>query len=119
MDFISNENILLFHKKVSHMQNSIFKSTKSLLIVSMIFLASCKKNYTCECTQIVTVPAFSNNGQIIQQQITTSSFTNTFKSKKDEASSTCKKGESIKSYPSTYSTQGQGNTVETISCALK
>ena len=90
-----------------------------VLFLGIVLICSCKKQYTCGCVQTVAVPAYSYNGQDYPEQITINSFTNTFKSKKKDAESGCKQGESIKSYPSPYAAWGQGPTVETVTCELK
>jgi hypothetical protein len=96
------------------------KKHKLILLAMMIFVfASCKKNYTCQCLQTVTVPAYTFNGQYHPEQITTNTITNTFKSKPKEAESGCNMGESIRSYSSPYVAQGQGPTVEIVTCELK
>ena len=63
------------------------RSRPLLLLLGIVFLGSCKKEYTCGCVQTVTVPAYTYNGQDYPEQITINSFTNTFKSKKKDADS--------------------------------
>ena len=101
------------------MKHLIFITLKSITVTSLIILSSCKKEYTCNCEQIVIAPPYTNNGKVYSQQISVSTFSNSFKSKKNESESICKKAESVKTYPSTYSNLGQGQTVETITCELK
>ncbi len=98
-----------------------YKFSLLLIAISGLFiLQSCKKDYVCQCVQVVTVPAYTNiNGQYVPEQVTINSVTNTFKSKKKYAESGCKQGESIHSYPSPYASQGQGPTVEVVTCELK
>jgi hypothetical protein len=85
----------------------------------LLFLVSCKKDYTCICTQTNTEPAYSYNGQDHQAIVRVNTITNTFKSKKKDAESGCKQGEYIHSYLSPYAAQGQGPIVETLTCELK
>lgn len=89
------------------------------ILFSIAVLSSCKKDYVCECVQTVTVPAYTYNNQTYPQQVTINSITNPFKSKKKDAESGCKQGESIRSYPSPYAAYGQGPTIEVITCELK
>lgn len=97
--------------------------TKNILLLTtflgFIIIISCKKEYTCGCVQIVTVPAYTYGGEVHPQQVTINSFSNTFKSKKKDAESGCKQGESFNSYPSTYADQGQGPTTEIVTCELQ
>jgi len=91
-----------------------------LVILAVVALYSCKKNYTCQCVQVYTVPAFTtNDGQYHPEEITVNTITNVFKSKKKDAESGCKMGESFNTYPSPYSSQGQGQSTEVVSCELK
>jgi hypothetical protein len=91
-----------------------------LIFGSVLLFLSCKKDYVCQCVQVVTVPGYTNsNGQYVPEQVYVNSVTNTFKSKKKYAESGCKQGESIHSYPSTYASLGQGPTVEVVTCELK
>jgi hypothetical protein len=91
----------------------------SLIVVAgLLFFVSCKKNYTCTCVQTYNAPAYTYNGVDHPADIRINTFTNTFKSTKKDSESGCKMGESIHSYPSTYEAQGQGPTVETVTCEL-
>jgi hypothetical protein len=101
------------------MKNKTMILSRIAVFSGLLLLFSCKKDYTCQCTQIVTVPAYTNGGQNYPQQVTVNSITNTFKSKKKDSESGCKQGESIRSYPSPYAAQGQGATVEIVTCELK
>lgn len=95
------------------------KGKLSTLFLGIILLCSCKKDYTCDCTQIVTVPSYTYNGQNYQGSTNISTVTNSFKSKKKDAEAGCKMGESFNSYPSPYAAQGQGQTTEIVTCELK
>ena len=101
------------------MKYLILISSKLIIVLFFFLVTSCKKEYTCTCIQTVVVPTYTNNGQVYSQQVNVSTFSNSFKSKKNESELICKKGESVKTYPSTYSNLGQGQTVETINCELK
>lgn len=90
-----------------------------LMLIMMGLVVACKKNYTCSCLQTVTYPAYSYNGEDHPQEVIMNSFTNTYKSKKKEAESDCKMGESVKTYPSTYAQWGQAPTTEVVTCELK
>jgi len=89
------------------------------IIAGLLLMVSCKKTYTCSCLQTVTVPAYTNGGQNYPEQITMNTVTNSFTSTKKDSESGCKMGESVRSYPSPYAEQGQGPTVETVTCELK
>jgi hypothetical protein len=89
------------------------------VVAGLLFLVSCKKDYTCSCVQTNTEPAYSYNGQDHPAVIRVNTITNTFKSKKKDAESGCKQGEYIHSYLSPYAAQGQGPIVETLTCELK
>lgn len=100
--------------------NSTFKLLSiSLILIGLSGLNSCKKDFVCQCVQTVTVPAYTYNNQTYPQQVTINTITNTFKSKKKDAVSGCKQSESIRSYPSPYAAQGQGPTIEALTCDLK
>jgi hypothetical protein len=90
-----------------------------LLLASCLALLSCKKEYSCACTQVVTVPAYVYNDQFYPQQLSTYTFVNTFKSKAKDAEANCAMGESVQMYPSTYAAYGQGQTVEVVACELQ
>lgn len=91
----------------------------SAVFLGVILLCSCQKVHTCVCTQIVTVPSHTYNGQDYQGSTNISTVTNSFKSKKKDAEAGCKIGESFNSYPSPYAAQGQGQTTEIVTCELK
>ena len=101
------------------MKNSKIAITYAAVVISCLSLVSCKKDYSCQCVQTITVPAYTYNNQTYPQQVTINTITNTFKSKKKDAESGCKQGESIRSYPSPYAAQGQGPTIEALTCDLK
>jgi len=88
-------------------------------IVCLITLGSCQKTYTCSCVQTYIEPAYSYNGTNYQAVTNISTTNNYFKSKKKNAESGCKLGESITSTPSPKANQGQGNIITTVSCELK
>lgn len=101
------------------MNKENLKKLNVFFVLGLLLITSCKKNYTCSCLQTVTVPAYTYNGQNYPQQISFNTFTNYFEAKEKEAESICNYGESVNSYPSTYAAQGQGQTIETISCEIK
>ncbi len=101
------------------MKRKEIKIILPIILVGLLWMVSCKKNYTCSCLQTVTVPAYTNGGVYHPEQITMNTITNTFTSTKKDSESGCKMGESIHSYTSPYEAQGQGPTVETVTCELK
>ncbi len=96
---------------------SILSKTVTLSLLLTLF--SCKKDYVCSCTQIVTTPGYSSNGTDYPQQVVINTTTNTYKSKKKNSVAGCKMGEYIRSTPSPHEAQGQGPTVEVVTCELK
>jgi hypothetical protein len=88
-------------------------------IAGILFLSSCKKDYACECVVTVSVPGYTIDGETFPPLVTTSSVTNTFKSKKKDAEAGCNQGESVTSYTSPFVFEGQGETVESVTCSLK
>lgn len=94
---------------------------KTLLIVgvSLIGLASCKKDYTCACTTTVTVPEFEVDGSILQGgSTTTTSGSTVLNGKKDEVKAKCESGSTSTSTPSVYASQGVGPTTTEVSCKI-
>lgn len=95
---------------------------KSLYLINALaiitILTSCKKEYTCSCLQTYTEPGYSYNGQNYQQYTTINSVNFSYKAKKKDAESVCKKNEYVKTYPATYAAQGQGPFVETFTCEM-
>lgn len=92
---------------------------RSLIGIAFLGLAfvSCKKDYTCICTQIYTEPAYEdNNGEYHAEYVYYSTISNTIKSKPKEAESDCNKGESINSTPSFK--QGQGPYTTVVTCEI-
>lgn len=91
---------------------------KTLLIIGIsVFGISCKKESTCKCTQVYTEPAFEDkNGIYHEQQVNYSTFTNTIKTRKKDAESTCKSSERTYSTPSINTAQEPYTTV--ITCQL-
>ena len=91
---------------------------KILLFLGLGLLTfSCKKEYTCACTQLYTEPACQdNNGEYHQPYSYYSSFSNTIRTKKNDSESTCKQSETIYSTPSFNSGQGPSTTV--ITCEV-
>jgi len=94
---------------------------KHILFILTIFsftLLSCKKDYTCSCVQTYTTTAYVQYGTHHPQSTTVSSFSNTYKAKKDEAESICKKSESlnIQNYGSGESFR---TATETVTCEVK
>ena len=86
----------------------------ALLSITVLTLIACKKESTCTCTQVYTEPAYMDNNSVYHQQYTyITQSTNTLKTKKKDATSTCKKGESIKSTPTSKPNQGPSTTVVT------
>ena len=83
----------------------------------LLFAISCKKESTCTCTQTYTEPAYVDDNEVYHQPyIYYSTFSNTIKTKKKDAESTCKKSETIYSTPSWNSGQGPSTTV--ITCEV-
>lgn len=102
------------------MKNKTLVSVRLFIaILGLTSLYSCKKDYACVCTQVVTVPGYTYDGQNYQGSTNISTVTNSFKSKKKDAEAGCKMGESFNSYPSPYAAQGQGQTTEIVTCELK
>ncbi len=96
----------------------MYTFVKIALPVGILFLFSCKKNYNCYCVQTVVIPGYEYMGETHPQETSVNSFSNTFKSKRKNAESTCKSSERVRTYSSSYEAYGQGPTVETISCEL-
>ena len=95
------------------------KTIFSLAILATLTLASCKKDYTCECTTTVTEPSFTYMGVTYQGETNTGSSTRTIKDKEKDAKSSCEKGNASTSTPSAYASWGQGPTTTKVDCTIK
>lgn len=97
------------------MKDSIFVVT--IIMVLSFTLASCKKEYTCKCTQTYITTGYTQFGTYHPQSTTASTFQNTFKAKKDDAETSCKNFERV-----TINTYGSGESqrtaTETVECEL-
>lgn len=91
-----------------------------ILTLSLTALASCKKDYTCQCTTTSVEPAYSNGSTVNTPGNTTiSNSTNFVRDTKKKATASCEGNSQTYTYTSPYSSYGQGNTVTTIDCQLK
>lgn len=96
------------------------KNYLSILVISLTALASCKKDYACECTTTDVEPAYSNGGSVNTAGNTTVYNNTTFiRDTKKKATTTCENGSSTSTYSSPYSSYGQPNTVRTTDCQLQ
>ncbi len=83
-------------------------------------LASCKKDYTCECTTTVTTPAYTVAGVTLQEASSTSTVaTMTITDKKDAATDKCEAGTKSFSTDSGLSQFGGEPTVTKVVCGIK
>lgn len=92
---------------------------RNLLIICMgaLMLFSCKKEYVCTCTQITTTPGYSHNGQNYPEDIdVTIPHQYSYKAKKDDYESSCKKNNNFNSYESPNAQYGQAPTTVITSC---
>lgn len=91
-----------------------------IIILSLTTLASCKKDYICQCTTTDVEPAFSNGSSVNAPGNTTIYTSTTFvKDTKKNATTICEGNSQINTFTSPYSSYGQGNTIRTIDCQLK
>lgn len=97
---------------------------KKLLFVgalATLTLASCKKDYTCQCTVTTTTPEYSTAGFVVQQGSTTTTAATpvTINDKEANAKTECEKGSKTMSTPSPYASVGaEPTTIKTV-CAIK
>jgi hypothetical protein len=62
--------------------------TKAILLLSIIGLTSCKKDYTCDCT-ITTNQKISVSGVLISQSASATTSSTVIKDKKNAAKTEC------------------------------
>ena len=91
-----------------------------ILTLSLTTLASCKKDYNCQCTTTSVEPAYSNGSTVNTPGNTTISNSTSFiRDTKKKATASCEGNSQTYTYTSPYSSYGQGNTVVTIDWQLK
>ncbi len=88
-----------------------------MICMGVLILFSCKKEYVCTCTQITTTPGYSHNGQNYPEDIdVTIPHQYSYKAKKDDYESSCKKNNNFYSYESPNAQHGQAPTTVITSC---
>lgn len=96
---------------------------KKLLFVgalATLTLASCKKDYTCQCTVTTHQPGFEYAGFTANESTSTTEATPfIINDKEAEAKSECEKGNKTSYMDSPYSSLGQEDTSIKTVCAIK
>ncbi|MNK05501.1 hypothetical protein D3C87_233840 [compost metagenome] len=95
------------------------KTLFSLATLAVLTLASCKKEYTCECKTTINEPGYSFMGSTYPPETTTSSSSRSIRDKQDKAKTNCEEGSRVTSSASPYASMGQDSTTTTIACAIK
>ena len=90
-----------------------------ILTLSLTTLASCKKDYNCQCTTTSVEPAYSNGSTVNTPGNTTISNSTSFiRDTKKKATASCEGNSQSYAYPSPCSSYGQGHTGVPIDCQL-
>jgi apolipoprotein N-acyltransferase len=88
------------------------------LCATAFLIVGCKKNYTCLCTTVTTVPGYEYNGQVYQPSVNTDYVSEGIKNTLKSAEAECAFKEHYYSYESPNAAQGQTSTTVVRTCEL-